>query len=90
VVLAGPQERPNHHMTVIETPMDDGTPYPVKNGGWMSQPVAYEPGRTITMIAQDQDGRELFRLEAVLEEGSDGRLRPTFGPDWSVYAPITE
>src|SRR4051794_16611847 len=60
LVLAGPQERPDHEMTIIATPTQTGMLYPVKNGGWMTEPLPVEPGQTVTMIAQGRDGAELF------------------------------
>jgi hypothetical protein len=83
LVLAGPQERPDHHMTVIVTPTNTGTQYPVKAGGWMTEPLPVKPGQTVTMIAQDRAGRELFRVETT-------DARPAFGPDWVGYAPTGE
>ena len=82
LVLAGPKERRDHHMTVIVTPTDDGTPYPVKVGGWMTPPLE-PPNGPITMIAQDRGGRELFRVAV-------DPNRPTYGPDWVGYVPLDD
>jgi hypothetical protein len=88
VVFAGPKERRGHHMTVIVTPADDGTPYPVKEGGWMTPPLDLKPGQPVTMIAQDGQGRELFRVEA--RPDAEGKFPETFGPDWVSYVPVDE
>lgn len=88
VVFAGPKERRAHHMTLIVTPTDNGTPYPVKNGGWMTQPIPVEAGQAVTMIAQDRDGRELFRVEA--KSDAEGKFPETFGPDWASYVPLDD
>jgi hypothetical protein len=92
VVFASPQETPNHARTVIVLPDErDGHPYPVKNGGWISQPVPYSEGMTITAIAKDDKGRELFRLEGPpIRPNADGVLRPMLGPSWTTYGPTVE
>lgn len=87
LVLAGPQERQNHQMTVIVTPADDGSPYPVKKGGWMTPPMDV-PSGPITMIAQDRDGVELFRVS--VQPDAQGKFRPAFGPDWVGYVPLDD
>jgi hypothetical protein len=89
VVFAGPQERPEHAFTVIETPTDapgHGTPSPVGNGVWMSFPTPFTPGMWITAIWQDKCERELFRLTSPpLYRDS---LAPLFGPSWTGYVPL--
>ena len=58
---------------------------PVKNGVWMTFPAPFTPGRQITAIWQDRDGRELFRLTSPPLHAD--QLEPLFGPNWTGYGP---
>lgn len=81
VVLAGTQESPRHRYTVV-----DGTPYPVHASAWMAQPIPLKNGMTVTAVAQDAEGRELFKLTTEpLHEGVEPQ--PLAGPSWTGYGP---
>jgi hypothetical protein len=46
---------------------------------------------TITAIATDDKGRELFRLEGPpIRPNADGVPRPMLGPSWTTYGPTVE
>ena len=90
--LAHLRESPEHHMMVLELPGEvGGTPYPVRDEGWMSFPVPYTEGMVVTATAQDREGRELFRIEGPpIRPNADGVLRPMCGPDWVGYGPLVD
>jgi hypothetical protein len=58
----------------------------VEHGVWMTRPVSFEPGMTVTASWRDQGGNELWRAQS--SPLTADRLDPIFGPEWTSYAPL--
>jgi hypothetical protein len=58
----------------------------VEHGVWMTVPVSFEPGMTVTASWRDQGGNELWRAQS--SPLTANWLDPIFGPEWTSYSPL--
>jgi hypothetical protein len=77
------------HTVVVELPGEQQTckvTQGVEHGVWMTFPVPFEPGMTVTAIWRDEAGEELWRRAS--SPLTARLLDPVFGPEWTSYAPL--